>query len=152
MTALLKIVPSRQFTNELTDSNLRDILKKLRCPIKRVMVETKYVAKIHDTMISMISKLTRCAVELSFVLSPTRAVKAATWPTEMDIIRMKLYNKHFLHRTGFSYTPFLRNEPYGDIPHSCEAKCITFRVLSISAIARKTSDAPEQDSKIRRNV
>jgi hypothetical protein len=70
----------------------------------------------------------------------------------MAIIRMKLYNKYFLQITGFSYPPFLRKESYGDIPHSCEAKCITFKVLRITAIERKSSDVPDQNYKIERNV
>jgi len=148
MTALLKIVPSWQFTNEPTDSNLRHILKKLRCPTKRVMAETEYVVKILDIKINRICTLTRTAAELTSALSLNVAIKTRIWPTETAIIRMKVYTKYFLQRTGFSYSPFLRNEPYGDIPHSCEAKCITFRVLRISAIARKTSDAPERIPKL----
>jgi hypothetical protein len=100
------------------------------------MAETKYVTKIHDAMINTIRKLTRCAAELTIVLNLNRPFNKHNWTTEMVTIRMKLYNKYFLQRTGFSYPPFPRNEPYGDIPHSCEAKCITFRVLRISDIEK----------------
>jgi hypothetical protein len=129
-----------------------DILKKLRCPIKRVMALTKYVVKTHDTMINTIWKWTRTAAELRVVLSLNRPNTKRDWTTETVMIRMKPYNKYFLQRTGFLYLSFLRNEPYGDIPHSCEAKCITFKVLRISAIERKSSAVPEQNSKIKRNV
>ena len=152
MTPLLKTVPSRQFTNEPTESNLRDILKKLRSPIKRVTVETKYEVKIHDTKMNRICKLTLYAYELTFLLRLNMPIRKCIWPTEMAIIRMKLYNKYFLQRTGFSYPSFLGNEPYGDIPHSCEAKCITFKVLRISAIERKSLDSPDQNAKNKRNV
>jgi hypothetical protein len=54
MTALLNVVASWYFTNEPTDSNLWDILKKLRTPIKRVMVENKYVVMILDRKINLI--------------------------------------------------------------------------------------------------
>jgi len=116
------------------------------------MVETKYVVKIHVTKIKMICLETRCASELSLELAPSKPITKRIWPTEMVTIRMKLYNKYFLQRTGFSYPSFIRNEPYSDIPHSCEAKCITFKVLSVSAIERKSSDVPDQNSKIKRNV
>jgi len=116
------------------------------------MALNKYVVKIQNIQSNIIRKLTRCAAELTFVTCLKESMKKTIWSTEMAIIRMKLYNKYFLQRTGFLYPTFLRNEPYGDIPHSCEAKCITFRVLRISAIARKSSDAPEQNSKIKRNV
>ena len=127
-------------------------MKKLHSPIKRVMAETKYVVKIDDTKINRMCKLTRYAAELTFVLSLNVLIRKRIWPTEMAIIRMKLYKKYFLQRTGFSYPSFLRNETYGDIPHSCEAKCITFKVLRISAIERKSSDVTDQNSKIKRNV
>jgi len=94
----------------------------------------------------------RCAVELTFVLSINMAIAKYNRTTEMVMIRMKLYNKYFLQRTVFSYPSFLRNEPYGDIPHSCEAKCITLRVLRISAIERNSSDVPNQNSENKRNV
>jgi len=116
------------------------------------MVEIKYVVRIHATQAIMICKLMRCAAELTFVLSINMAIAKYNRTTEMVMIRMKLYNKYFLQRTVFSYPSFLRNEPYGDIPHSCEAKCITFRVLRISAIERKSSDVPNQNSENKRNV
>jgi hypothetical protein len=101
------------------------------------MADTKYVVKIHDAKIDMIRKFTRCAAELTFVIGLNDPNTTRIWPAQMAITSMKLYNKYFTQRTGFSYPPFPRNEPYGDIPHSCEAKCITFRVLRISDIKRK---------------
>jgi hypothetical protein len=111
-----------------------------------------YVVKIHEAKINRNWKLKRSIAELVIVLSLTRPIKKRHWTTEMVIIRTKLYKKYFLERTGFSYPPFLRNEPYGDIPHSCEAKCITFKVLRIFDIGRKSSDVPDRNSKIKRTV
>jgi len=82
----------------------------------------------------MIRIFTRCAAELTFVIGLNDRDTKRIWPAQVAITSMKLYNKYFMQRTGFSNLPFLRNEPYGDIPHSCEAKCITFKVLRISAI------------------
>jgi hypothetical protein len=90
MTALLKIVPSWQFTNEPTDSNLRDILKKLRCPINRVMAVTKYVVKTHNAQHNRICLLMRSAAELIFALSLNSPIKTRNRITEMVTIRIKL--------------------------------------------------------------
>jgi hypothetical protein len=116
------------------------------------MEETKYVVIINDKAINRICKWTRYGAEMTILLYLNMSNRKSIWLTEMTIIRMKLYNKYFLQITGFSYPAFLRNEPYGDIPHSCEAKCINFKVLRISATERKSSDVPEQNSKIKRNV
>jgi len=114
-----------------------------------VIAVTKYVVKIHDANMNRICKLKRNVAELTILISITRPIAKGHWTTEMVMIIMKLYNKYFLQTTGFSYPSFLINEPYSDIPHSCEAKCITFNVLRISAIERKSSDVPDRNSEIK---
>jgi hypothetical protein len=110
------------------------------------MAVTKYVVNVHDTKINRIFKWTLNDSEPSIMLCLNVPITKRIWNTEMAMNKMKLYNKYFLQITGFSYPSFLRNEQYGDIPHSCEAKCITFKDLRISAIERMSSDIPDHNS------
>jgi hypothetical protein len=107
-----------------------------------VIAETKYVVKIHNTKINMICSEKRYAFEFSLAIALNKPIRKGTWTTQMAISRIKVYNKYFLQRTGFSYPSLVRKETQGEIPHSCEAKYINFKVLRISAMKRKLSDVP----------
>jgi hypothetical protein len=116
------------------------------------MAVKEYVVEIDNAKINMICSEKRYPSGFPLSLALEMQIIKCNWTTELAISRINVCNKYFMQRTGFSYPSFLINEPYGDIPHSCEAKYINFNVLRISTIERTLSDVPDQNSKIKLNV